>query len=692
MKKLTITLSLLCAGLASAQEIKKDSVEASKQIQEVLIKAQRKKQYTDHAAYTFDQEALERAMHSKDLLETLPELQLDPMSNTIKSIKGGKTLFLVNGIEATDNQIKSIAPTNVVRVLYYDIPPARWASRADTVVNIITRNPEMGYSYGINYQSSPQTGFVNGSAYIGYTQGKHDFGLEYSVNYRDYDNRVAKEGYEYQLNRVDYVSDISRKDKFGYTMQDITARYANVASDNYTFQAKFTINPFTAYSRGRMENLFSRNGLTSTHQAKETTGNNYTNPTLDLYLSKNLGKRDELIFNFVGSHYITHSDQFNKEWDVATGVDVFNNDMKLKAKQTGLVGEVSHTHQFEKGKLSSGYRISNTAISNDLTNLLGHTLFDVNYLEQYLYTEYSGKWDKLNYRIGLGVTNVHNKGAESTQNDWAPTPKLVLSYGLKGNQSLRFTSQYTSNSPWAAALSPNVVQVAPNIVKRGNPQLEVQHVFRNNLAYTIGNKYLDLNALVFYHMVNKYFAELYVKDPVTSGYALLYENAKDYKEIGVRVSGTIKPFGTKILALGFYLQPISTRLVASDGREFKNQYIRNNFNLSSAYKNWRFAYYFNIPVYALDGSFLKMSENSNHFSASYQLKNWQFTFSYLFMGVSAQYKTKSLDGSLVNFSSSSQIFNNKNMLTFGLSYDFSFGKKLQMQKKLQNQTQGAVSF
>ncbi|MDY6025231.1 hypothetical protein [Bergeyella zoohelcum] len=62
------------------------------------------------------------------------------------------------------------------------------------------------------------------------------------------------------------------------------------------------------------------------------------------------------------------------------------------------------------------------------------------------------------------------------------------------------------------------------------------------------------------------------------------------------------------------------------------------------------------------------------------------------MGVPAQYKTKSLDGSLVNFSSSSQIFNNKNMLTFGLSYDFSSGKKLQMQKKLQNQTQGAVSF
>ncbi len=55
------------------------------------------------------------------MLTTLPELELDPISNTVKSIKGGKVLFLINGIEASDNQIKSVTPTNVVRVEYFDI-------------------------------------------------------------------------------------------------------------------------------------------------------------------------------------------------------------------------------------------------------------------------------------------------------------------------------------------------------------------------------------------------------------------------------------------------------------------------------------------------------------------------------------------------------------------------------------------
>ncbi|MDO4225642.1 MAG: hypothetical protein Q4C75_07100 [Bergeyella zoohelcum] len=295
MKIKLTTLAILYAGFAFSQEVKQDSTTLSKDIKEVIIKAQRKKQYTDHAAYTFDKEALEKSRHSKDLLETLPELQLDPMSNTITSIKGEKILFLVNGIEATDSQIKSIAPTNVVKVLYYDIPPARWANRADIVVNIITRNPEVGYSYGVDVSSAVTTGFVNGSAYLGYTKGKNDFGLEYSINYRNYDNRIMKEHYDYQLNGIRYQSDDTQKDKFGYTAQYITARYANVASDNYTFQAKFTINPLSGYNRGINQNIFTQDNITNIHQGINNMDLKYTNPTLDLYFSKQLGKKDELI-------------------------------------------------------------------------------------------------------------------------------------------------------------------------------------------------------------------------------------------------------------------------------------------------------------------------------------------------------------------------------------------------------------
>lgn len=445
MKKPLTSAFVLFFSLVFSQE-KKDSI-STKEIQEVILKSQKKKQFSDHANYTFDKEALEKARHSKDLLTTLPELQLDPISNTVTSIKGGKVLFLINGIEASDNQIKSIAPTNVVRVEYFDIPPARYSQRADTVVNIITKNPEVGYSYGADVTSAFTTGFVNGSVYAGYTKGKDDFGLEYSINLRDYNNRQIDKIYDYNLNGVHYRSQDSSKQHFGYTDQNIAMRYANVVPGNYTFQSKLILFINSGFYSGPGQSNFTQGDLNENHGTEHSSNTKYTAPTLDLYYSKNLGKKDELSLNLIGSHYTTNTSQFDHEWNLADNSDVFNNDMNLDAKQTGIVGEIAHTHQFEKGKLSSGYRISNTAISNDVVNLLGASHYNVNYLEQYLYTEYSGKWDKFGYRFGIGVTNIHNKSAESTQDDWAPTPKVVLSYDLAKNQSLRFSSSYTSQSP-----------------------------------------------------------------------------------------------------------------------------------------------------------------------------------------------------------------------------------------------------
>ncbi len=525
MKKNTVAVVLLFSLSFYSQEVKpSDSIIKTKEIQEVLLKSQKKKQFSDHANYTFDKEALEKARHSKDLLTTLPELQLDPISNTVTSIKGGKILFLINGIEASDNQIKSIAPTNVVRVEYFDIPPTRFATRADTVVNIVTRNPENGYSYGADVTSAFTTGFVNGSAYGNYTKGKNDFGLEYSINLRNYDNRIVDKIYEYDLNNVRYRSAEQQKDHFGYTDQNITARYTNAEIGKYAFQAKLNLNISDSFSNGNGQSIFSQGNLQNVHGTIHNRSSNYLNPTLDLYYSKNIGKKDELSLNLVGSHYDTNSTQFDREWILNSNQDVFNNDMILKAKQNGIVAEVAHSHSFEKGKLNSGYRISNNSISNDLQNLAGNSNYTVNYLEQYLYTEYSGKKDKFTYRLGLGLTNIHNKSAETVTNNWSPTPKIVLGYQINKNQSIRFSSDYKLRSPSSQALSSNIVQVVPNITQFGNPLLKPYSLFYNSLQYSLNNKYFDMNVVVFHNYMPNSFSQFYIK--TDNGFGLTYVNSE----------------------------------------------------------------------------------------------------------------------------------------------------------------------
>jgi hypothetical protein len=677
-----------------SQEKKNDTVDAvvPKEIQEVILKSQRKKQFADKAVYTFDKEALDRARYAKDLLSTLPELQLNPVENTITSTKGGTTLFLINGIEATDMQIRSVAPTEVIKVEYYDIPPARWATRADTVVNILTKSTETGYVFGADVSTALNTGFVNGSAYANYTKGKNNFGLEYSLNVRDYDDRRVNSIYDYQLNGKHYRSDENRKDHFGYTFQNVALRYTRLAPDDYAFQAKLNMDIFSRFSKGVGQSAFTEDNLKEEHSMFKNNGSDYVIPKLDLYYSKKMGEKDELSINIVGSHYTTNTTETAKEWIVGSGLSVYDNDMVLKAKQTSLVGELAHVHDFTAGKLSSGYRISRSSISNDLNNLSGSSQYSVNYLEQYFYTEFSGKVNKFSYRIGAGLTNIHNKSAENTFDEWTFTPKVILAYQIKGNQNLRFTASYNPVSPWSNALSSNVVQLAPNIVQRGNPFLKSQQVFSNNLNYSFNNKYFDFNAGLFYRYTNRVINQYYVQDEMLNGYALTYENGKNAQRYGVQLTGSYKPFGNSLLVIKAVITPTSETVRTSKGALIKNNYLGNYFSLSSEYKSFSVQYQFNIPVYSLSGAFLNTNENQNNIFLSYKRKNWTFSTGMYWIGMPSEYKTKSLPESLVDYKVHTQIMNNKSMFVVGLSYDFSKGKKTEIQRKLNNDTAPAATF
>lgn len=694
MKKTIYTIFFLCGVFMFSQEKKNDTVDAVaiREIQEVILKSQRKKQFADKAVYTFDKEALEKARYAKDLLRTLPELQLDPVANTITSTKGGTTLFLINGIEATDMQIRSIAPSEVIKVEYYDIPPARWATRADTVVNILTRSTETGYVFGADVSTALNTGFVNGSAYADYTKGKNNFGLEYSLNLRDYNDRRVNSIYDYQLNGKHYRSDENRKDHFGYTFQNIALRYTRLVADDYAFQAKLNMDVFNRFSKGVGQSVFTEDNLKEEHNMFKNNGSDYVIPKLDLYYSKKIGEKDELSINVVGSHYTANTTETAREWIVGSGLSVYDNDMVLKAKQTSLVGELAHAHDFTAGKLSSGYRISRSSISNDLNNLAGYSQYSVSYLEQYFYTEFAGKADKLSYRVGAGLTNIHNKSAENTFDEWTFTPKVILAYQIKNNQNVRFTASYNPVSPWSNALSSNVVQLAPNIVQRGNPFLKSQQIFSNNLTYSFNNKYFDFNAGLFYRYTNRVINQYYVQDEALNGYALTYENGKNGQRYGVQLTGSYKPFGSSLLVIKAVITPTSETVRTSKGALIKNNYLGNYFSLSSEYKSFSVQYQFNIPVYSLNGAFLNTNENQNNIFVSYKHKNWTFSTGMYWIGMPSEYKTKSLPESLVDYKIHTQIMNNKSMFVLGLSYDFSKGKKTEIQRKLNNETAPAATF
>ena len=669
----------------------KDSISNVKEIQEVIIKSQKRKVFSDHVSYSFDEKAIKSARYAKDLVVSVPQLQLDPVSNNVSSIRGGKILILINGRESTNLQLQGIKPETVVRIDYYDVPPTRWANKADLVVNVITRNPENGYTGGASVQNATFTGFVNGSAYFTHTRGKNTFGLDYNLGFRDYDNRNYHSTYEYLLNGQKYCSDEFRKEHFGYTIQEISATYSNSKEDSYSFQAKLNLNMNHYFSRAKGESEFIQGALTTHNSLLNSDNEKYINPILDLYFNKNLGQKDEIALNAVGSFFRTQNSKLAKEWVTNTGASVFENDMNLSNRQFNSVVELAHIHKFKIGKLNSGYRFSNENISNNLTNLAGHSEYEVNYFKQYFYTEFSVKIKKLMYRLGAGITNINNKSQYERTNEWSFTPNLILGYQLSKNQSLQLISSYKPNTPSGEQLSSNIVQLVPNIVKQGNPYLKPEYLWKNQLKYSFNNKYFDFNIIAFYNNTKSAITEYYSFDLPANRYVLSYENADNYTKGGAQFVGVIKPFGNNYLRITTLLAPIWEKIKIKD-IEIKNSYLSNRLTLVSQYKNFTLQYQFNIPVFSLDGAFLYTNENQNHLFLQYRKNGWTFTSGMYWMGVPSEYKSKSYSKSLVEFTNHTKIQNNKNMLVFGVAYDFSKGKNNEIDKKLENSGGSVVNF
>ncbi|WP_121964655.1 outer membrane beta-barrel protein [Myroides sp. N17-2] len=692
MNKKYISLLAICfssfISQAQVQEVSKDTLNT--ELQEVLIQSLRKKQYIDKAVYTFDQDALDKARYAKDLLTTLPTLTLDPVSNTVQSIKGGTTLFLINGIEASDNQMRTIEPKNVVRVEYYDVPPTRWANRASQVVNIITRNPENGYVFGADAITALDTGFVNGSAYSSVTKGKNNFGVDYSINLRDYNNRENKNSTAYKLNDIDYRAEEFRKDKFGYTNQDIVFRYTNTDTDKYTFQAKVNITLMDQFNYTDGQSLFYKNKQEEDHSIYRHNNKKYTMPSLDLYYSKKITEKDELSFNALGTYYTTRSFNLDKEWLSGTAQDVFNNETILETKQSGFVGEIAHSHNFGVSKLNSGYRFSMDEVKYDLTNLEGYSNYTTTFTQQYLYTEFVGKKNGWMYRLGASLNNMRNSSPEHTQDTWVFTPKVLMGYEINNKQSIRLSSTYRPRALTSDQLSSNVIQLQPNIVQTGNPYLKVQRSFINSANYSFNSKYFDLNASFSYDYLKDFVNSRYVLQD--NRYALTYVNDANMQQYSLGVYGSIKPFGTQVLVLKVNLYPTWESIKTVEGDKLTNNYIGNSFTVSSSYKNLFLSYSFNIPVYSLSGVMLSTNENASNLFGQYKLNNWSFTAGMLFIGMPSEYKSKSLSESLVQKRSHTQIWNNKNMFIVGIGYDFSVGKKTNVNRSLQNYTKGAATF
>jgi hypothetical protein len=661
-------------------------------LSELIVEGQLRHQHIDRASYTFTAQDIRVSRDAKDLLETLPELTIDVQTQNIKTMNGGSLRILVNGMLATDNELKLIPPDKVIRVEYFDFPPARYAG-VDAVLNIITRPLESGYRGGMDLSHAFTTGFGNDNAYFAYNSGRHQFSFDYSVNYRDYKNREAKIIYQYMLEEEQRKSSRFLKDKFGYTDHNVGIRYTNQLADKYTFQVAFRPNFMTSFRDGATDitNKFGTQSIE--HLGKFDDKTLILSPVLDIYHSQTMKNNSEISFNLVGTMFRTSVNNNQYEFLLPDQTEMLRDKMELLNRKQSIIGETVYTEKLGMGNWNSGYKIEASWLNSDIKNLFGELDYRSRYTEQYLYSELSGARNKFLYRLSLGGKHITNHSYNNDYNRLTFTPQAMLGYQVNDKNTVRLQLQRDTRLPSISQLSNNAQIITEDIVSRGNPALVNATVADAQLMHSFHSNHFSINTSITYSQTNKPINQFFIKDD-NSGYILLTnENAISGQQYGGNISGQIRPFGSNILALDFYTQIVKQELKSELVGAQSNLYSPVYLSLSSQFKKWTLAYQHTFTSMNLSGAYLFRDENFTGLMARYSLnENWSFTAGTYWLFTPSQYYSETLPGSLVLHQRSAKIWDNKSMIVIGGSWNFNRGKDYQARRILHNSDRDAGTF
>ena len=655
-------------------------------IKGVTVRGHHKTDYVDHSTYTFSAEQIRNARQSQELIATLPGLRVDPMTNKIATFSDKPLKILINGVEATDNDLKSIEPDKIKNVEYYTVPPARYTD-VGTLINIHTRRLDNGYAVGFDTGQAINRGFNNTNMYAKYTKGKSQFSFDYTLNYRNAAN--CKEENTYRMTEdtktatYTYYGDYH----FGYANQNFNLKYLYSINDSIAFQARFTPNIFTWFWRDRfdikaMGNDLWRNG----HSLQDRTIRSF-GPSLDLYFSHKLKNGQLLVADVVGTYFHNKQGNDNHQFD-ENNAELLNDNMRQRNNKYSVIGEVVYTKDWGKRQFSAGYKAtlakSDFEISNVLSAYSSYSYHATND-NHYTYAQLGGGLGKPSYRLSLGATYIHTSNDDTRYNKLYFTPQLLLSYPVKSGQfTLRFASEAVL--PGISQLSNNSTIEIPGLHRRGNPMLRSGNDKTIQLSYSLNNPYIYLwTTLGYNHIsdpINQYFQwenvngqRIIVRSPLNGDYQTT---------VGGNCQIRIKPFKSDLLAIeaqgGFWKQTEKNAYMGKHHHNYTPFYIY----MTSRWKDFGANLYWRRASMSLNGSYLQSDENSCDAKFFYQHKQLRLSVVCVFPFTTPTYKTQTLDNNILSYLHVNKIPSQRSMITLGVSYNLFSGKQKNIRKQIDN--------
>lgn len=613
----------------------------------------------------------------------LPDLKVDPIQKSISTTGGGAVEIRINGIKATTAQITSINPTDVIRVEYIDNPGVRYGDTGvEAVVNYIVKRKTAGISGGVEGMNAVSTGFGNDYIYLNANTGKSEFGVNYSVNYRNYDDRYAEDYNKFSLpdgavreRRLEPISV-----PFGYVQQDLEVTYNLTEPDKYVFNVMFSNSRFDTDKQDFSQRIIEtgKEDLTFFQHGED----NSNTPSLDLYYSYNLPKKQKIAANVVGTYIGTDYLYDYKEY-TTDNEQASHYFYSTDGKKYSLIGEAVYSKEWEKVLLSAGLK-GNTAYTKNIYSGNNDRTLRMHNSSLYGYVQLQGKLRKLNYMVGAGVSRQAFSETDHSYSFVTFRPSLTLSYPVFKNAQLRYTFSVSPYTPSLSQLSDVVQQSNDMEYNRGNSGLTPYRAYNNRLTFSWNTSRLNARLTGRYAYADNPIMRSVLPVAGEDGNYLMeysYLNADSHRNAGgqLYVSFKVVPDHLTISGNG------GVDWYRSEGAGFCNEYTAwtGGVSLSGYYKDFALVAGAYTRPKSLYGYYVNYGEKYSYVQLTYNHKWFDVGVACLYPFTPSGWTggNRLVGSPYVEKKSWSHIKDNGNMFCLYFSYKFNCGRKSQAGRK-----------
>jgi len=655
--------------------------EDAKSLGEVVITGQRIINKVDRQIIMPDSMQIKSSVNAFDLLSnmSLARLNIDPVNRTIKM--GTEEVQLrINGVRASIQEVVALRSEDILRVEFFEDPGVRFGNEnVGAVVDfIVNRQKNYGGYVSIDGRNAPFVEFGDDNVTFKTNYKASEFGLNYYISYRGYDDRWTDNSET--LNFPE--NPIIREQKGVKAPMEYQYQYANL-SYNLTQPDKYVLNilfknQFYNYDNISSYNNFYTDRNNPTFSSQKNKGNEYV-PVLDIFFKRELGKKQSLAFNVVGTYINSGSKRkyFEKE-DETVISDIFNN---IDGNKYSVIGEAIYEKQFEKLSFSAGGKHTQGFADNTYegdTNLKT----EMKNAETYFFAQLQGKLGKkFSYTVGAGGTRIWFKEGNKDATFYAFRPSIQLSYTANDNISIKYSFSVNTRVPSLGQLSNVEQQTDTYQISRGNPDLKPSNTYNNRLTFNYSKGIFDISSIFGYMYFDNIIISAYSieNDKIISfsdnhkGQHYLYWNGNITAKI-IKDIWTLS--GWANLSRDIFksnLGDVNTYNGSSLG-------IRSNL----MYKNWQLVLGMNTRYKDLWGYSVNYGEDWNYVEAGYKYREAKLS-----LGMSYPFKNYwSAGGKNVSKIKPSKnwtyIEGNGHMLYLRFSWNISFGRKHEAGKKTLN--------